>query len=119
MKRPSIAQVKQAFAKVGRLEAKRQDASDYAHELKVLYLLTHPLHELVVKAVCLAFKDGLPVCCEKGIKNLRALSLDDIWVEFISDWAYEEIGCSSLYMPGGSLHAESLAKLEAFLAPPQ
>jgi hypothetical protein len=57
------------------------------------------------------YMDGKPLCCREGVKNLRRVLGSSYWVEKINDDAYEMLGCSSGWKPGGHLFEDGKAKL--------
>jgi hypothetical protein len=75
----------------------------------------HPLDAKTLEALHGLFTTGKPLCCTKGRLNLVDLGLDACWLEYVSTWVYEHIGCAKFYRPGGSHYEEAVEKLESFL----
>lgn len=112
---PSLAKVRRAWNAAKRARAKAREMRDFYEEIKLLYLLTHPLQSKNVQAILEAYDRGEPICCEPGVKTLRTLGLDDCWIGFLNEWAYGHLGCDGQYRPGGRLHGEGRANLADFL----
>jgi hypothetical protein len=112
--------------KYRKLATKARDAR-LAHERSVEKFVTHaldhlhkhPLSGAQKKSILDAFREGKPLCCEHGRLLLwLELRLDDCWSDYINMWAYESIGCSEDYQPGGRLFEEAQDKIAHFLAKP-
>lgn len=71
----------------------------------------HPLDEETVAAIQAAFTQGKPLCCETGLKTLYDIGLDECWIVYLNEWAYEYIGCSYYDRPSGTYYEQSLKKL--------
>ena len=75
----------------------------------------HPLDETTVAAILAAFVQGKPLCCETGLKTLAEIGLDECWIVYLNDWAYEYLSCTGSYQPDGSHYEASLKKLRCKL----
>ena len=71
----------------------------------------HPLSEETVAAILAAFVEGKPLCCEKGLKTLFEIGLDECWILDLNEWAYENVGCHKYDQPGGCCYEAGLKKL--------
>jgi len=81
------------------------EISDELHREK------HPLSDEVRACILKAYCEGKPLCCTGGRASLKELGLDECWVEHLSDWAYERLGCSPEHKPGGRYFESGKAKL--------
>jgi hypothetical protein len=75
----------------------------------------HPLSEAQKNRVRELYQRGEPLCCRTGKHNLLQIINDVVWVEYINDWAYERLGCSSAWKPGGESWDAGKVTLEKIL----
>jgi hypothetical protein len=79
------------------------------------HLKRFPLSEAEQRAVMDLYLRGESLCCGKGMANLRHVLRDPIWVSFINERAYETLGCSEKYRPGGEYFEEGKEELRNIL----
>lgn len=75
----------------------------------------HPLPINVLERIHAAFASGQPLCCTAGREVLEELGLDECWVAYINNWAYEKLGCDEMDKPGGCAYERDLERLQTFL----
>jgi hypothetical protein len=76
----------------------------------------HPLSQDAIKACFDLYDSGKPLCCSEGRKNLKEIKgIDECWLEFIHEGAYEYLGCSVEYQPEGKRFADGRVTLAKIL----
>ncbi len=75
-----------------------------------------PLNQSEKDAILGAFSQGKPLCCSAGHKMLTELGLDECWVDYLNDWAYEALSCTGFHKPDGDHYAQGLEDLRNLLS---
>jgi len=116
---PAVNEKATAWAEA-QAKAERADEGDWALKMEAdrllrEYLVENPLPESMRETIRALYSSGARLCCHGGKKRLEEVMDDPRWVHHINDMAYDSLGCSKSFKPGGDTFEEGKERLERIL----